>query len=124
MGVALLAFFIELALGAGLWFVWKPLAFFFAILAIGGLARHIAGHFTSESRKMVLLLAAYYVFVAIVLALVVYYGALFSGNGIPLKIGLGIWGLIGAQYAHVRRPGHFIGAAPAYILFILILFLS
>ena len=123
MGVAFLAFFIELALGAGFWFIWKPLAFFFAILAIGGLARHIAGRITSETRKMAVVLAVYYVFVGLVLALAVYYGALLSGNGVPLKIGLGIWGLIGAQYAHVRKPGHFIGAAPAYTLFILVLFL-
>lgn len=123
MGVALLAFFIELALGAGFWFIWRPLAFFFAILAIGGLARHIAGRLTNESRKMTVVLAAYYLFVGLVLALVVYYGALLSGNRVPLKIGLGIWGLIGALYAHARKPGHFIGVAPAYIFFILILFL-
>lgn len=130
MRTAILAFLIELALATGLWFVWKPLTGFFVILAIGGLARHVAVGSTFWARKGAFVIGLLY---GIVMALIVCYGTLLWGDGLVEKIGLGIWGLVAiqygsfgaAKYSDLNENRHIIemGATITYVAAALILFL-
>ena len=130
MRTALLAFIIELAIAAGLWFVWKPLTGFFVVLAVGGLVRHIALGSAFWARKAAFVVGVIY---GVIMAVIVCYGTLLWGDGLVQKIGIGVWGLIAVQYVSygatkynpMDEKRHIIdmGATIAYIALALILFL-
>lgn len=130
MRIALLGFFIELALAVVLWFFWKPLTGFFAILSVGGLARYVATTSIFWARKGAFIVGLIY---GVLMALLVCYGTLLWGDGLIQKIGLGIWGLIAVQYVSYGAPKYSplhenqyvidMGATIAYIVLALILFL-